>query len=120
MSPKRSDLALLWDMLDAAKAVKEFVASRSFQDYMSNRMLRGAVERHVEIIGEAANKVSRAFRDTHPEIPWERIIARRHLLVHEYFDLEDEAVWEVATLHVPELIPLLEKLLPAPPAESKE
>ena len=50
MLPEKADAAYLWDMLDAARAIKEFVAGKTLHDYQKNRMLRGAVERHVEII----------------------------------------------------------------------
>ncbi len=52
MRPEPRDAAYLWDMLDAAKAIRGFVAGRSYAEYLHDRMLRGAVERHVEIIGE--------------------------------------------------------------------
>src|SRR5208337_5157136 len=77
MQPEAKDAAYLWDMLDAACAVQEFVASRSLSDYLTDRMLRGAVERHLEIVGEAASRVSRSFRAGHPEIPWQRIVAQQ-------------------------------------------
>ena len=54
MPPEAKDAAYLWDMLDAARAIQNFVLSHSFEEYKSDRMLRGAVERHIEIIGEAA------------------------------------------------------------------
>lgn len=120
MQPDKNDASYLWDMLDAAKAVREFVSGRRFYDYEGDRMLRGAVERHVEIIGEAANKVSRAFRAAHAEIPWQRIIAQRHVLAHEYGEIEHELLWKVATTHVPELIAKLEKLVPPSPTGSGE
>ena len=62
-----NDSSYLWDMLDAARAISEFVRDRSYQDYTEDRMLRSAVERQLEIIGEAANKVSRNYREAHPE-----------------------------------------------------
>jgi len=68
MQPDQRDAGYLWDMLDAARAVSEFVAGRSLEDYLADRMLRGAVERHVEIIGEAARNVSQALRDAHAEM----------------------------------------------------
>lgn len=68
------DTSYLWDMLDAARAVREFVNLRSFQDYLNDHMLRSAVERHLEIIGEAARRVSSEYHEAHPEIPWSRII----------------------------------------------
>jgi uncharacterized protein with HEPN domain len=54
MQPEERNKAYLWDMLDAALAIEEFVSGKTFDDYLSNRMMRGAVERHLEIIGEAA------------------------------------------------------------------
>ena len=102
-------------MLDAAKAVVEFVTGRTFHDYMNNRMLRGAVERHVEIIGEAARRVSAAFQGAHPEIPWRKIITQRHVLAHEYGEIKHELVWKVVTVHIPDLIAKLQKLIPPPP-----
>jgi len=116
MQPEAKDAAYLWDMLDAARAVREFVARRSFSDYVADRMLRGAVERHLEIIGEAANRVSRGFREAHAEIPWQRIVAQRNMLTHEYGEIEHALVWRVATTRIPELIQELERLLPPLPA----
>lgn len=111
MAPEKDDISYIWDMLDAAKAVREFITGRSYQDYLIDRMLRGAVERHLEIIGEAAGKVSKAFRDAHPEIPWQKIIGQRHVLIHDYGDIEDELIWSVATIHIPDLIDKLEPLM---------
>ena len=99
-------------MLDAAKAINSFVTGRTFHEYLKNRMLRGAVERHLEIIGEAAKRVSQAFRKV-------RIIAQRHVLAHEYGEIKLELIWKVATLHIPELIGNLEPLVPPPPEESQ-
>lgn len=106
-----NDAAYIWDMLDAAQATREFVTGRTFDDYLNNRMLRGAVERHLEIIGEAANKISPEFQELHPEIPWRKIIAHRHVLAHEYGELQQELVWKVATVYTLELIGQLERLM---------
>ena len=119
MQPESKDAAYLWDMLDAARAIQKFVVSRSFADYGADRMLRGAVERHIEIIGEAAIRVSRGFRAAHPEIPWQRIIAQRNVLAHEYGEIDDALVWRVATDRIPELTGQLERIVPAPPSEDR-
>jgi uncharacterized protein with HEPN domain len=108
MPLESSDQAFLWDMWDAAKAIQEFVSGETFHDYTHNRMLRGAVERHLEIIGEAANRVSNEFQTKHSEIPWRRIIAQRHVIAHEYGEIKHELIWKVATVYVPELIGQLE------------
>jgi uncharacterized protein with HEPN domain len=112
MPPEKADVAYLWDMWDAAQAIQEFVSGKTFYHYQHDRMLRGAVERHLEIIGEAANRVSHDCRASHPEIPWRRIIAQRHVIAHEYGEIKHELIWKVATVHVPELIRYLEPLIP--------
>ena len=72
MLPDDRDAAYLWDMLDAARAVEEFISPVSFGQYLQDRKLRMAVERAVEIIGEAARRVSDGFRSAYPEIPRKR------------------------------------------------
>ena len=109
------DASVLWDMLDAALAVSTFIDGRTMADYATDRMLRGAVERHIEIIGQAAGKVTSAFRQEHPDIPWHAIIAQRNVLAHEYGDIKQELIWKVATVHVPALIRQLTPLVPPTP-----
>lgn len=119
MQPEERDAAYLWDMLDAARAVREFASSRTYDDYQKDRMLRGAVERHIEIIGEAANHVSDDFQKAHPDIPWRSVIGQRHVLIHEYGEIKHERIWVVAAERIPELIALLERLLPRLPTETE-
>jgi uncharacterized protein with HEPN domain len=119
MPPEKRDDSHLWDMLDAAKAIQSFVAGRLLQDYLKDRMLRGAVERHLEIIGEAAGRISQEFRSVHPEIPWQKIVGLRNILIHEYGDIEDVLVWEVASVHIPDLIRKVECLIPHPPVDDE-
>jgi len=111
------DPALLVDMLDSARAVVELVRGMTYVAYTRDRRTRRAVEREVEIIGEAARNVSEVFQESHPDIPWRKIVAQRHKLAHEYGEIQDEILWKVATVHVPELIPLLEPLIPPLPDE---
>jgi len=107
------DSALLLDMLTAANAVRSFVDGRTYQDYITNLMLRSAVERQVEVIGEAARGVSEEFKAAHAEIPWRPVMAQRHRLAHEYGDIKDELIWRVATVHVPQLILQIQPLVPS-------
>jgi uncharacterized protein with HEPN domain len=119
MQPESKDAAYLWDMLDAARTIQKFIVMRSFEDYANDRMLSGAVERHLEIIGEAANRVSRGYRAAHPEIPWQQIIAQRNVLAHEYGEIDDVLVWRVATSRIPELVHQLEQLMPPLPPQDE-
>ena len=117
MLPDEKNAALLWDMLVHAREVLGFVAGKTYEDYRENRLLRLAVERLVQIIGEAAYCVSRPYRDANPQIPWMPIMKQRHILVHDYGVIDDERIWRVATIHVAALIPLVESLLPPTPPD---
>ena len=117
MSVPKDDRVYLWDMLTAAQAVVDFTQGRTLADYESDLLLRSAVERQIEIIGEAARRVSKEFQVAHSEIPWRPIQAQRHVLAHDYGEIKHERVWRVAETHVPELIVLLEPLVPTPPKD---
>lgn len=118
MRPEATDLKSLWDMLDASRGVTELVSGVALPDYAANRGLQWAVERGIEIIGEAARRVSPAFREQHPEVPWSAVIATRHILAHEYDDVQHDKVWRIATRHVPALIENIEPILQQfPPGE---
>ena len=110
MRPDVSDESYLWDMLDAALAIRQFVTGKTFRDYTSDRLLRGAVERHIEIMGEAAKNISKDFREKHPEVPWSKIISQRNVLAHEYGEIKHERIWAVATVHLSDVIKKLQML----------
>ncbi len=115
MRPDERDAAYIWDMLDSAKTLYGFVTGVTFYNYTRDKKLQLAVERALEIIGEAARRVSEAYRQAHSEIPWQSIIAQRNVLAHEYGEIKDELIWKVATIRIPELFTLLEQLIPASP-----
>lgn len=120
MQPDERDAGYLWDMLDSARTIKEFVTGVSYSQYQQDKKLRLAIERAMEIIGEAARHVSETFRQVHPEIPWQNIISQRNVLAHEYGEIRQELIWKVAANRIPELISLLEPLIPTPPQEVKD
>jgi len=117
MQPEDRDVALLWDMREAAQDIKEFIKGVSYDQFISKSPLRYAIERQIMVIGEAARRVSSTFKEAHPEIPWSSIIGQRNVLAHEYGEVLLERVWLVATRHIPELIQLLDPLIPPPPKE---
>ncbi|HUY34103.1 MAG TPA: HepT-like ribonuclease domain-containing protein [Pirellulales bacterium] len=117
MAAEGHDPGYLWDMLNAAHEIEEFVAGSNLEQYMHDRKLQLAVERGIEIIGEAARKVSKTFQEAHPEVPWVPIIAQRHVLAHDYGRIDHERVFRVATVHVPELATLLTPLIPPLPPD---
>ncbi len=109
------DPAYLWDMLEAARILRELTAGLSVAAYLADRRTQLAVERAIEILGEAARRVSPTLQKAHPEIPWAGIIAQRNVIAHEYGEIKQERLWLVATVHVEELIPKLRLLLPSAP-----
>lgn len=115
MQPDQRDVSYLWDMLEAARQVIDFTRGVSLDEYSGNPMLYLAVERGIQIIGEAANRVSPVFQEAHPEIPWRKIVAQRNVLVHEYGDIEHALLWDLVQNHLPRLLQQLEKLVPPPP-----
>ena len=112
MRPDSRDESYLLDMLQHARGVIRALEGRTFEDYLHDENLRLAVERRIEIIGEAARRVSKPFQEVHPEIPWAKIIAQRNVLAHEYGEIEEEILWDVAVISLPELVALLEPLVP--------
>ncbi len=115
MPPEEGDAAHLWDMLEAARTVRELVRGFTAESYFSDRRTQLAVERAVEIVGEAARRISDAFKQGHREIPWSGIIAQRNVLAHEYGEILQDRIWLLATERIPELIRLIEPLVPPTP-----
>jgi uncharacterized protein with HEPN domain len=120
MPPEKQDAAYLWDMLEAAREVVALVVGMRHAQYVSDRKTQLAVERAVEIIGEAARKISDGYKAAHGAIPWRKIIAQRHVLAHEYGEIKQDRMWVVATVNVPELIGQLEAMIPPLPPEIHE
>ena len=108
----RRDDAYLLDMLLAAREAREFAASLTLPEFERNRMAQLAILKAVEVVGEAASHVSAEVRDAHSEIPWRGIIGMRNRLVHWYFSVRLERVWETVTQDIPRLISQLEPLAP--------
>lgn len=91
-------------MIDAATDALGFVTGRGRADLDDDRMLLFAVVRALEIIGEAASKITPQTRAAHPEIPWPALIGMRNRIVHAYFDINTEIVWVAVTQEIPALL----------------
>lgn len=98
-------------MMDAAETVAQFIAGRRREDLDGDRMLLFAVVRAIEVLGEAAGKVSAEARAAAPDIPWGTIVSMRNRLIHGYFDLDTTIVWKTATEEIPDLLPRVRALL---------
>lgn len=109
---RRDDTNFLRDMLDAAKEAVSFAQDKQRGDLDEDRKLVLSIVRLVEIIGEAADHVSREFQEAHPEIPWLVIIGMRNRLAHAYFDVDLNLVWGTVKDDLPPLIVELKKVVP--------
>ena len=98
-------------MIEAAEAVQEFVAGRDRADLDRDRMLQFAVVRAIEIIGEAASKISQETRTAGNAVPWTEIVATRNRLIHGYFDLDHSILWKTVTEEIPALLGQLRTLV---------
>ena len=103
-----SDVIRLRHMLDAAKEALSFISGRSSEDLSRDRMLVLALVKEIEIIGEAASRISDESRKALPRIPWPKIIAMRNRLIHAYADVDLSIVWDTLTGALPELLRELE------------
>jgi uncharacterized protein with HEPN domain len=106
------DLALLLDMSLAATDAMSFAVGLDEAAFLKSRLHQNAIIRSLEVIGEAATKVSSAFRDAHPQIPWREITGMRHRLIHGYGEVRLEVVWAVVRDDLPALITALHPLIP--------
>ena len=95
------DEGRLEHILEAIEKALEFTENVSFEEYKTNTMLRYAVVKCVEIVGEASYKLTNEIREQHPEINWRDIISMRHILVHGYYQTEDKIVWDTVKDYLP-------------------
>ena len=84
-----------------------------------DRKLQLAIERCVEVIGEAAKNISETFKGKHPEIPWRSIVAQRNVIAHEYGEIKQDRMWALVEKKIPELAALIKPLVPPLPPEDE-
>jgi uncharacterized protein with HEPN domain len=109
MSPR--DPVYVGHMLDMARKAVAKTEGVNRDVYERDENLRLALTHLVQVIGEAARRVSREFCDEHPEIPWQEIVGMRHKVVHDYLGVDEDIVWQVVTEDLPPMIASLEAIL---------
>jgi len=104
--------ACLWDAAEAANLVHEFIGDRTEAEFTSDLLLRSAIERQLEILGEALNRLRRFDAETAARVPeLDKVIGMRNIIAHEYGHIDYEIVWRAATTSVPVLVPVLASLV---------
>lgn len=112
MQADERDAGYLWDMREAVRDCIAFLKDATYEQFSSDKMMHSAVERRLEILGEAGSRVSDKFQVDHPTIPWKEIKGLRVVLAHRYDDLDFHQLWRAATIDAPQLLPKLDALLP--------
>lgn len=110
---RKDDLIRLRHMLDAAREAMAFAHNQSRASLDTNRMLTLAIVKSLEILGEAASKVSGETQDSLSQIPWSAIVSMRNRLIHGYYDVNLEIVWKTVTEDLPHLTPELKRVIAA-------
>jgi uncharacterized protein with HEPN domain len=111
MKPAERDAAHLWDLLDAARRMRKLVSGLDLEAVMADQRTRLALERVFEVMGAAARRVSEEGRVRHAEIDWRSIIAIPSAIDPRVEDIDYSRLWAVATLTLPALIGVLERIL---------
>jgi len=98
------DKSYIYDMLNYSTEILEIIKNENHNSFVQNRVKRLAVERLIEIIGEAANHISIEIVEENKDIPWSKIIGLRNKIVHDYGEILTDRIWLIASKSIPELI----------------
>ncbi|WP_436485823.1 HepT-like ribonuclease domain-containing protein [Chitinophaga sp. ARDCPP14] len=111
MKGKMGDKLRLQHIAEAIKEIESYTAGKTLSDFFENSMMRFASVKQIEIIGEAANLLTQELRDLYADVAWRQIIGLRHILVHEYFGIDAEVIWQIVESDIPVLKDRIEHIL---------
>ena len=97
------DKQRLLHILDAIREIESYIGEAGINEFTSNSMMRFASIKQIEIIGEAANYISPEIKDQFSDIQWKQIVGLRHILVHAYFGISTQLIWQIISTDIPEL-----------------
>lgn len=113
----RSQKQYLFDILAAIEDAQEFVEGMSFEELEEDRRTQYALQRAFEIIGEATKQIEDSVREQYPNVPWRKMAGMRDMIVHEYFAVNLEVVWETVYEDLPRVYPKLQEICEELPDE---
>lgn len=108
---ERDDPELIQDILEAARRITSYTAGLTYETFLADIKTQDAVTRNLEIVGEAARKLSNDLRNANPNIPWKSMSGLRDRLIHDYFGVNIDIVWEIASNELPQVVIELETIV---------
>lgn len=108
---KRNDKVLLEDILESIGLMEEYIKDVSREDFMSSTMYLDLMVRRLEVIGEATSNISEELKEKHSDIPWHEISGMRNKLIHEYFGVDKDLVWDTVKQDIPEFKKNIQEIL---------
>lgn len=111
MSGKRRDRDYLGDMLEAMERIVGYMAGLTYEEFMADKRTQDAVIRNIEVMGEAAKRVSADLKRKHGGIAWKEMGGMRDKVIHHYFGINYDIVWTVAVVEIPGLVGTLRSVL---------
>ncbi len=111
MNNDKDELAYIGHIQEAIGAIEKYLEGVDFEKFSQNGMIFDAVTRELEIIGEAANRISDDFQKQYPDIPWRKVIGMRNTITHEYFGINKRVIWKTCKENLPELEAIVNKIL---------
>ena len=105
------DIGYFSDILDSARLAVEYLEKISYEEFIKSTAIQDAVIRRIEIIGEAANRISEQSRKKYDHLPWTEMKGMRNLLIHEYDEIDLKEVWNTVKNDLPALLKEIEKIL---------
>ena len=115
MPEANRNIASLWDMAQAIANINEIVSDTNREQFLANWREQSIIERQLEILGEAARRISEEFQQEHPDIDWRKIIGLRNVIAHQYDRIEPDLIWEIITSDLLGLDQKIQQLLPSLP-----
>lgn len=97
-------------MADRMVRIERATSGVDLAGFLANEDLQAAIERYIEVIGEAATKLSQHTRDLAPDVPWGQVIGARNVIVHGYAQIEPDRIWDIVKSHLPSLRAAVERL----------